>query len=93
MSAGSEKPYTFATPSAVPGPFSRGSGSAPPTPTATAAATDSTGMSSSSGAPTKSRKPPFRPAVDDTKPVLRDPISRSDLADTEEVVLRLPPFP
>ncbi|XP_066394403.1 uncharacterized protein [Miscanthus floridulus] len=90
MSAGSEKPYTFATPSAVPGPFSRGSGSAP---TPTAAATDSTGMSSSSGAPTKSRKPPFRPAVDDTKPVLRDPISRSDLADTEEVVLRLPPFP
>ncbi|ONM55339.1 hypothetical protein ZEAMMB73_Zm00001d020658 [Zea mays] len=88
MSAGSERPYAFSPPSAVPGPFSRGSGSAP-----TTAATDSTGRSSSSVAPTKSRKPPFRPAVDDTKPVLRDPISRSDLAVTEQVVLRLPPFP
>ncbi|KAI3995572.1 hypothetical protein MKX01_023317 [Papaver californicum] len=33
----------------------------------------------------KKTKPLFRPAKDDTKPVLRDP--------TEEAVLRLPPFP
>ncbi|KAF8695079.1 hypothetical protein HU200_037687 [Digitaria exilis] len=86
MSAGSERP-----PSTVPGGFSRGSGSAP-----TAAATDSAdsaGRSSSSGAATKSRKPPFRPAADDTKPVLRDPISRSDPVETEQAVLRLPPLP
>ncbi|CAL5088092.1 unnamed protein product [Urochloa decumbens] len=90
MSAGSERPYAFATPSAVLGGFSRGSssGSAP-----TAAVSDSAGRSSSSGAPNKSRKPPFRPAADDTKPVLRDPISRSDPVETEQAVLRLPPFP
>ncbi|XP_006298892.2 uncharacterized protein LOC17891695 [Capsella rubella] len=41
----------------------------------------------------KSQKPPFRPAVDDTKPVLQDPILRSDPMETEEAVLRLPPFP
>ncbi|KQJ98577.1 hypothetical protein BRADI_3g37760v3 [Brachypodium distachyon] len=41
----------------------------------------------------KKRKPPFRPAEDDTKPVLRDPISRSDPVETEQAVLRLPPFP
>jgi len=86
MSAGSERPYAFATPSMVPVGFSHGSCSA-------AAATDSAGKSSSSGAPTKSRKPPFRPAADDTKPVLRDPISRSDPVETEQAVLRLPPFP
>ncbi|KAJ7961426.1 Cell division control protein 48-like C-like [Quillaja saponaria] len=34
-----------------------------------------------------------RPAKDDTKPVLQDPILRSDPIETEEVVLRLPPFP
>ncbi|XP_062198490.1 uncharacterized protein LOC133901216 [Phragmites australis] len=89
MSAGSERPHTFATPSAVPGNFSRGSGSG----SAPAAATDSVGRCSSSGAPTKSRKQPFRPAADDTKPVLRDPISRSDPVETEQAVLRLPPFP
>ncbi|KAL5707882.1 hypothetical protein ACHQM5_018734 [Ranunculus cassubicifolius] len=39
------------------------------------------------------QKPQFRPAEDDTKPVLRDPILRSDPIETEEVFLRLPPFP
>ncbi|KAG4921880.1 hypothetical protein AAZX31_18G164500 [Glycine max] len=38
------------------------------------------------------RKPPFKPAKDDTKPVLQDPILRSDPIETEEAVLRLPPF-
>ncbi|PON65168.1 hypothetical protein PanWU01x14_118740 [Parasponia andersonii] len=38
-------------------------------------------------------KPHFRPAKDDTKPVLQDPILRSDPIETEEAVLRLPPFP
>ncbi|KAK8466521.1 hypothetical protein PHAVU_008G106450 [Phaseolus vulgaris] len=37
-------------------------------------------------------KPPFKPAKDDTKPVLQDPILRSDPIETEEAVLRLPPF-
>ncbi|XP_022732124.1 uncharacterized protein LOC111286439 [Durio zibethinus] len=41
----------------------------------------------------KPPKPPFRPAKDDTKPALQDPILRSDPNDTEEAVLRLPPFP
>ncbi|XP_050139454.1 uncharacterized protein LOC126615638 [Malus sylvestris] len=41
----------------------------------------------------KSTKPPFIPAKDDTKPVLQDPILRSDPIETEEAVLRLPPFP
>nr|GLL43414.1 uncharacterized protein LOC107855576 [Ipomoea trifida]GMD64689.1 Interleukin-16 like [Ipomoea batatas] len=40
-----------------------------------------------------SSKPPFRPAKDDTKPLLQDPILRSDPIETEEAVLRLPPFP
>ncbi|WVZ10781.1 hypothetical protein V8G54_015311 [Vigna mungo] len=34
-------------------------------------------------------KPPFKPAKDDTKPVLQDPILRSDPIEMEEVVLRL----
>ncbi|KAI3431166.1 uncharacterized protein J3R85_007890 [Psidium guajava] len=37
-------------------------------------------------------KPPFRRATDDTKPVLQDPILRSDPIETEEAVLRLPPL-
>ncbi|KAL2336620.1 hypothetical protein Fmac_011066 [Flemingia macrophylla] len=37
-------------------------------------------------------KPPFKPAKDDTKPVLQDPILRSDPIETEEAVLLLPPF-
>ncbi|XP_027353331.1 uncharacterized protein LOC113863811 [Abrus precatorius] len=37
-------------------------------------------------------KPPFMPAKDDTKPVLQDPILRSDPIETEEAVLRLPSF-
>ncbi|QCE11691.1 uncharacterized protein LOC114185761 [Vigna unguiculata] len=37
-------------------------------------------------------KPPFKPAKDDTKPVLQDPILRSDPIETEEAVLRLRPF-
>ncbi|XP_068312164.1 uncharacterized protein [Pyrus communis] len=41
----------------------------------------------------RSTKPPFIPAKDDTKPVLQDPILRSDPIETEEAVLRLPPFP
>ncbi|GMY16176.1 hypothetical protein FCV25MIE_11415 [Fagus crenata] len=41
----------------------------------------------------KPSKPQFRPAQDDTKPVLQDPILRSDPIETEEAVLRLPPFP
>ncbi|KAK4607989.1 hypothetical protein RGQ29_001706 [Quercus rubra] len=41
----------------------------------------------------KPSKPHFRPAQDDTKPVLQDPILRSDPIETEEAVLRLPPFP
>ncbi|KAL5563342.1 hypothetical protein UlMin_033702 [Ulmus minor] len=40
----------------------------------------------------KLTKPLFRPANDDTKPVLQDPILRSDPIETEEAVLRLPPF-
>ncbi|CAL1375307.1 unnamed protein product [Linum trigynum] len=36
-------------------------------------------------------KPPFRPAQDDSKPPLQDPILRSDPIETEEPVLRLPP--
>ncbi|KAH6796521.1 hypothetical protein C2S52_021075 [Perilla frutescens var. hirtella] len=41
----------------------------------------------------ETRKPYFRPAEDDTKPPLRDPILRSDPIETEEAVLRLPPLP
>ncbi|MCE3051068.1 hypothetical protein HAX54_048860 [Datura stramonium] len=41
----------------------------------------------------KVTKPPFRPAKDDTKPFLQDPILRSDPIETEEALLRLPPFP
>ncbi|KAF4374303.1 hypothetical protein F8388_002201 [Cannabis sativa] len=41
----------------------------------------------------RSGKPHFRPAKDDTKPVLQDPILRSDPIETEEAVLLLPPFP
>ncbi|CAM8964558.1 unnamed protein product [Rhodiola kirilowii] len=37
-------------------------------------------------------KPPFKPAKDDTKPVLQDPILRSDPIETEEAVLMLPPI-
>ncbi|KAK8506309.1 hypothetical protein V6N13_016474 [Hibiscus sabdariffa] len=43
--------------------------------------------------PKSGEKPPFRPAKDDTKPLLQDPILRSDPNETEEAVLRLPPFP
>ncbi|CBI16478.3 unnamed protein product, partial [Vitis vinifera] len=39
------------------------------------------------------KKPPFTPAKDDTKPLLQDPILRSDPIETEEAVLRLPSFP
>ncbi|KAK2641445.1 hypothetical protein Ddye_023208 [Dipteronia dyeriana] len=40
----------------------------------------------------KTQKPPFRPTQDDTKPAFQDPILRSDPIETEEAVLRLPPF-
>ncbi|CAA7394943.1 unnamed protein product [Spirodela intermedia] len=38
------------------------------------------------------QKPPLRLAADDTKPLLRDPILRSDPIETEQAVLRLPPL-
>ncbi|GKE55537.1 hypothetical protein Tco_1494722 [Tanacetum coccineum] len=38
-------------------------------------------------------KPQFRPAIDDSKPLLQDPIIRSDPIETEEAVIRLPHFP
>ncbi|XP_051131071.1 uncharacterized protein LOC127251430 [Andrographis paniculata] len=41
----------------------------------------------------ETNKPYFRPAKDDTKPLLQDPILRSDPIETEEAVLRLPPLP
>ncbi|XP_007014765.2 PREDICTED: uncharacterized protein LOC18589647 [Theobroma cacao] len=41
----------------------------------------------------RTEKPPFRPAKDDTKPPLQDPILRSVPNETEEAVLRLPPLP
>ncbi|KAI3460845.1 hypothetical protein Pfo_017508 [Paulownia fortunei] len=41
----------------------------------------------------ETQKPFFRPAKDDTKPLLQDPILRSDPIETEEAVLRLPPLP
>ncbi|KAL3649106.1 hypothetical protein CASFOL_005509 [Castilleja foliolosa] len=41
----------------------------------------------------KTQKPFFRPAKDDSKPLLQDPILRSDPIETEEAVLRLPPLP
>ncbi|XVF69760.1 hypothetical protein PTKIN_Ptkin11bG0107500 [Pterospermum kingtungense] len=49
-------------------------------------------MKGSSQTQLKIEKPPFTPAKDDTKPVLQDPILRSDPNETEEAVLRLPPF-
>ncbi|XAR62889.1 hypothetical protein NMG60_11017806 [Bertholletia excelsa] len=47
----------------------------------------------SNGESEKRKKPPFRPAKDDTKPLLKDPILRSDPIETEEAVLRLPSLP
>ncbi|XP_078430952.1 uncharacterized protein LOC144702782 isoform X2 [Wolffia australiana] len=41
----------------------------------------------------RKQKPRLRLAVDDTKPVLRDPILRSYPIETEQAVLRLPPLP
>ncbi|KAK6937035.1 EF-hand domain [Dillenia turbinata] len=37
----------------------------------------------------KEKKPFFRPAIDDTKPLLQDPILRPDPIETEEAVLRM----
>ncbi|VFQ77025.1 unnamed protein product [Cuscuta campestris] len=45
------------------------------------------------GSKKQSNKPYFVPAKDDTKPLLQDPISRSDPIEAEEAVLVLPPFP
>ncbi|XP_072978656.1 uncharacterized protein [Typha angustifolia] len=53
----------------------------------------STGVGGPNAGGDAKKKPPFRPAKDDTKPLLRDPISRSDPIETEQAVLRLPPFP
>uniref|UniRef100_A0A0D9VK48 Uncharacterized protein n=1 Tax=Leersia perrieri TaxID=77586 RepID=A0A0D9VK48_9ORYZ len=88
MSSGSERAHAFASPSPVSGGFFSTSASIPSS--ADAAATT---PSSSAGLPINKKKPPFRPVADDTKPVLRDPISRSDPVETEQAVLRLPPFP
>ncbi|KAL6976757.1 hypothetical protein U1Q18_025543 [Sarracenia purpurea var. burkii] len=41
----------------------------------------------------REKKPPCRPAKDGTKPLLQDPILRSDPMETEEAVLQLPTFP
>ncbi|XP_031493460.1 uncharacterized protein LOC116259696 [Nymphaea colorata] len=51
------------------------------------------GEDNSSSYSSSRKKPPFRLVQDDTKPMLRDPILRSDPIETEEAVLRLPPFP
>uniref|UniRef100_A0A0D3H7G5 Uncharacterized protein n=1 Tax=Oryza barthii TaxID=65489 RepID=A0A0D3H7G5_9ORYZ len=95
MSAGSERAHAaFASPSPVSGAFFSASGSILSSSAAAVTTTTSAGRtpSSSSGAPTKKKKkPPFRPVADDTKPVLRDPISRSDPVETEQAML-LPGF-
>uniref|UniRef100_A0A0E0QS34 Uncharacterized protein n=1 Tax=Oryza rufipogon TaxID=4529 RepID=A0A0E0QS34_ORYRU len=100
MSAGSERAHAaFASPSPVSGAFFSASGSilsGSILSSSSAAVTTTTSAgrtpSSSSGAPTKKKKkPPFRPVADDTKPVLRDPISRSDPVETEQAML-LPGF-
>ncbi|KAG6490174.1 uncharacterized protein LOC122006221 [Zingiber officinale] len=63
----------------------------------TAAEAVAVGSGRSSGATASIRsvkqKPPFRIAKDDSKPLLRDPILRSDPIETEQAVLRLPPLP
>ncbi|KAK8952558.1 hypothetical protein KSP39_PZI003644 [Platanthera zijinensis] len=46
-----------------------------------------------SGVRAEKQKPPFRPAQDDSKPLLQDPILRSDPFETEQAVIRPPPFP
>ncbi|KAM3254687.1 hypothetical protein ACQJBY_006030 [Aegilops geniculata] len=90
MSAGSERSNAaYATPAAVLADFSRGSG--PSVSGSAASSVSGSGRSQAEGGARK--KPPFRLAADDTKPVLRDPISRSDPMETEQDVLRLPPFP
>jgi hypothetical protein len=76
MSAASERGFgsAYATPAAIFGDLSRGS-------TASASGSGSaatSGKSLAEGTETK-RKPPFRPAADDTKPVLRDPVRPSSL--------------
>ncbi|XP_037483082.1 uncharacterized protein LOC119362017 [Triticum dicoccoides] len=86
MSAGSERSNAaYATPAAVLAGFSRGSGPS------VSGSVSGSGRSQAEGGARK--KPPFRLAADDTKPILRDPISRSDPMETEQAVLRLPPFP
>ncbi|ERN11160.1 uncharacterized protein LOC18439350 [Amborella trichopoda] len=50
-------------------------------------------LSISKGEVASAKKPPFRIVQDDTKPIFRDPILRSDPIETEQAVLRLPPFP
>ncbi|CDP13152.1 unnamed protein product [Coffea canephora] len=58
------------------------------------AAAEASSKSNNGGTEAKGqKKPQFRPAIDDTKPILKDPILRSDPIETEEAVLRLPPFP
>ncbi|XP_051204943.1 uncharacterized protein [Lolium perenne] len=88
MSSRSERSLgsAYATPATIFGDLSRGSAAS------ASGSAASSGKSPAEGTGTK-RKPPFRPAPDDTKPVLRDPISRSDPVETEQAVLRLPPFP
>ncbi|KAG8056916.1 hypothetical protein GUJ93_ZPchr0002g25564 [Zizania palustris] len=89
MSSGSTRAHSFASPS----PVSRGIfslyGSAP---SFAATAMGSAG-STLSFSVVAVKKPSFHPVADDTKPILRDPISRSNSVETEQAMLRLPPFP
>uniref|UniRef100_A0A0D9XE97 Uncharacterized protein n=1 Tax=Leersia perrieri TaxID=77586 RepID=A0A0D9XE97_9ORYZ len=87
MSAGSERAHAFASPSPASAAFFSTSGSAPSSSTT---ATSSVGRTPSSGPGlpiNKKKKRPFRPVADDTKPVLRDPISRSDPVETAQAIL------
>ena len=83
MSARSERGFgsAYATPTAIFGDLSHGS-----TASASGSAA-SNGKSPAEGTETK-RKPPFRPAPDDTKPVLRDPVRSSPLLEHAIVFAR-----
>ncbi|KAG5630202.1 hypothetical protein H5410_001919 [Solanum commersonii] len=54
---------------------------------------EESGMSSNGKSEVKKMtKPPFRPAKDDTKPLLQDPILRSDPIETEEFSVAVASF-
>ncbi|KAJ7528342.1 hypothetical protein O6H91_16G095100 [Diphasiastrum complanatum] len=42
--------------------------------------------------PQPSHKPPFRVVPDDTKPIFRDPLSKADPIETEQILLQPPPL-